>query len=92
VAVARKLLVTIWHVLTKRQADIHADPDLLARKFSIWAWQLSDLRPHQLSPGQFIRFQLARLDPGHNLDHFFLGKVKRLIPPLEDVAHLLPAR
>jgi len=92
VAIARKLLVTIWHVLSKRQADIHADPELLARKFSIWAWQLSDLRPHQLSPGQFIRFQLARLDLGHDLDHFFLGKVKRLIPSLEDVAHLLPAR
>jgi len=91
VAIARKLLVTIWHMLSKRQADLHADPHLLARKFSIWAWQLSNLRPHQLSPGQFIRFQLARLDLAHDLDHFFLGKVKRRIPPLEDVAHLLPA-
>ncbi|MBN2005632.1 MAG: IS110 family transposase [Anaerolineae bacterium] len=32
VAIARKLLVAIWHVLTERCADRFAEPELLARK------------------------------------------------------------
>jgi transposase len=32
VAIARKLLVAIWHVLTKHVADCHADPVRVARK------------------------------------------------------------
>jgi transposase len=32
VAIARKLLVAVWHVLTKGCADRCADPDLIARK------------------------------------------------------------
>ena len=36
-AIARKLLVTIWHVLTKRQPDRHADPQATARSLMNWA-------------------------------------------------------
>jgi transposase len=36
-AIARKLLVTIWHVLTKRQPDRHADPQAVARSLMTWA-------------------------------------------------------
>lgn len=36
-AIARKLLVTIWHVLTKRQPDRHADPPAVARSLMTWA-------------------------------------------------------
>lgn len=36
-AIARKLLVTIWHVLTRREADRHADPQAVARSLMTWA-------------------------------------------------------
>ena len=36
-AIARKLLVTLWHVLTKRQPDRHADPQAVARSLMTWA-------------------------------------------------------
>jgi transposase len=36
-AVARKLLVVIWYVLTKREADRHADVQAVARSFIRWA-------------------------------------------------------
>jgi transposase len=34
VAVARKLLVVVWHVLTEQAADQHADPEKVATKFT----------------------------------------------------------
>jgi len=36
VALARKLLVVVWHVLTKREADRHGDPQAIARKLYTW--------------------------------------------------------
>ncbi len=40
VAVARKLLVTVWHVLTHRQADRRAEAEKVAFKFIAWAADL----------------------------------------------------
>ncbi len=37
VAVARKLLVVIWHVLTKRVPDYHAEAQAVARSLMKWA-------------------------------------------------------
>lgn len=37
VAIARKLLVVVWHVLTEQTADRHADPAVVVRKFKLWA-------------------------------------------------------
>jgi len=36
VAIARKLLVAIWHVLTERVADRQADPIAVARRLFRW--------------------------------------------------------
>ncbi len=36
VAIARKLLVAVWHVLTEQQADCHADAQAIARKLMNW--------------------------------------------------------
>ena len=35
--IARRLLVAIWHILTKRQVDYNADPAAVARSFLRWA-------------------------------------------------------
>src|SRR3954447_4546597 len=40
VAIARKLLVVVWHVLTRQESDKHADAALVARKWLRRAWQL----------------------------------------------------
>src|SRR5512147_2839493 len=42
VAIARELLVAIWHVLTERAADQHADPKMVAIKLMRWSWQLTE--------------------------------------------------
>lgn len=86
VAIARKLLVVIWHVLTAAETDRRADADRVAAKLMLWAWQLGQLqRPARLSPGQFIRFHLLKLGLGHDLDFIVRGGVKRLIPSLEQL-------
>jgi len=37
VAIARKLLVVVWHVLTAQVADRQADPQAVARSLMTWA-------------------------------------------------------
>jgi hypothetical protein len=36
VAIARKLLVVVWHVLTHQVADRHADRPMVTRKLQRW--------------------------------------------------------
>jgi transposase len=37
VAIARKLLVAVWHVLSERAADVHAEPQMVAFKLMVWS-------------------------------------------------------
>jgi transposase len=60
-AIARKLLVVIWHVLTKRELDRHANPVAIARSFMTWSSQhhlARSLATHRLD---FVKQRLARL-------------------------------
>ena len=42
VAIARKLLVTIWHVLSKAETDRNASEEDLAWKMLLWSWSLGE--------------------------------------------------
>jgi hypothetical protein len=42
VAIARRLLMTVWHVLTERVTDRRTDPDMIAPKLLAWSWKLTD--------------------------------------------------
>jgi transposase len=67
VAIARKLLVVIWHVLSARVADRQADPAKVALKMMTWAWKLGAEQRAGLTPGQFVRRELTRLRLGDTL-------------------------
>lgn len=73
VAIARKLLVVVWHVLTECAADHHADPLRVATKLMRWAWKLTPEQPDGLTTRQFVRYGLMRLDLGHDLTGFRYG-------------------
>jgi transposase len=91
VAVARKILVSIWQILTKRQHDIHATDDKVAYKLLLYSWQLgTQHRPDAYSAPLLTRYLLNQLDLGHNLEAIFPGGVKRLIPPARDLEVLPP--
>lgn len=89
VAIARRLLVTAWHVLTKEEADRFANPEKVAAKFMSWSWKLDDHLRGGLSTSQFVRSHLMRLGLGHDLDSFKYG-CKRIIAPAEEVLALQP--
>lgn len=61
VAVARKLLVVVWHVLMAKSADRRAEAEQVAFKLMVWAWKLSDEQRGGMSSRQFIRAQLMQL-------------------------------
>ncbi len=81
VAIARKLLVAVWHVLTRAEADRHADPERVARKLMQHAYRLG--RQHRApgeSPGQYVRRHLDRLGLGAELRAVRWGTKKKPIP------------
>jgi len=81
VAIARKLLVAVWHVLTKQQADRFANVDKVARKMLEHGYLLGHRRrPGGQSAAEYARHQLDRLDLGADLCAVRWGQVKRPIP------------
>lgn len=92
VAIARKLLVVVWHVLTEQAADKHAEVKLLATKLMRWSWELTDAQRGGLTTRQFVRVQLMRLKLGEDLTHFIYGGMPRRIASVEEVLALKPER
>jgi transposase len=81
VAIARKMLVVVWHVLTKREAYRFADPCMVARKMLKHAYTLGKAnRPAGQTTAQYVRNQLDLLGIGRELDSVTWGKVKKPIP------------
>ena len=85
VAIARKLLVTIWHVLSKEETDRNASEEDLAWKMLLWSWSLGSEARLELTPKQFAKYSLMRLGVKSDLKEFMRGKVLRRIAPAEEV-------
>lgn len=85
VAIARKLLVTIWHVLSKETTDCHASNEDLAWKMLLWSWSLGDEARQGLTPKQFAKYSLLRLGVQTDVTSFMRGKVLRRIASTQEV-------
>jgi hypothetical protein len=81
VAIARKLLVVIWHVLSAKVADRRAVPQQVARYFIHWGRQLRVKSTLGLKASQFARQQLDRLGIGQELEQVSYGAVTYRLPP-----------
>jgi transposase len=80
VAIARKLLIVVWFVLSRQVADRFAEPAIVARKMMQYAYLLGKAnRPAGQSTGQFVRRQLDALGLGAELTEIPWGTKK---PPL----------
>jgi transposase len=80
VAIARKLLIAVWHVLAKQQSDRFAQPEAIAQKLLGFAYQVGkENRPAGQSAAQFVRIRLDALHLGDELTHISWGS-KRPIP------------
>jgi len=87
VAIARKLLVAVWHVLNRECVDRFADPEMVARKLARYAHAMGrGNRPDGQSVGEFVRRQLDRLEIGADLNVIQWGKRTIPMPPTTSTA------
>jgi transposase len=61
VAIARKLLVTVWHVLTKHEIDRRGDPSAITRSIQVWGWKNRLAVSSGMSGEEFTQMQLGKL-------------------------------
>ena len=85
VAIARKLLVAVWHVLSEETTDCNASEEDLAWKMLLWSWSLNEEARLGLTPKQFAKYSLLRLGVASDVTEFMRGKVLRRIAPAEEV-------
>ena len=90
VAVARRMLVSIWHILTKREPYRHFDEEDLAYKMLIWAWAMDESSRKGMTPQQFAKYGLLRLGVGQDLERIVRGGAPRRIAPTEEILALKP--
>ncbi len=82
VAIARKLLIAVWHVLSKEIVDKHHDPRDVACSFFKLAYAVKVRNlPEKQSALQFTRNQLDRLGIGADLEKIPWGSKTFTLPP-----------
>jgi transposase len=85
VVIARKLLVAIWHVLSKEETDIHASEEDLAYKMLLLSWSLSEDVRQGLTYKQFAKYALMQLGIETDITRFVRRNVPRRLAPREEV-------
>ncbi len=90
VAIARRMLVSIWHILTKREPYRHFDEETIAYKMLIWSWAMDEKSRDGMTPQQFAKYGLLRLGIGQDLERIVRGGAPRRIAPTEEILALKP--
>lgn len=90
VSIARRMLVSIWHILTKRETYLHFDEEDIAYKMLIWAWAMDKRSRKGMTPQQFAKYGLLRLGIGQDMQRIVRGGAPRRIAPTEEILALKP--
>jgi hypothetical protein len=97
VAVARKMLVAVWHVLSKHEPYRHATDEDLAYKMvtpvphrGIWSQRMDEEALRGMTRQQFVKYGLLRLGTGQDLTRIQRNGVPRRIAPTDEVLALNP--
>lgn len=85
VVIARKLLVAIWHVLSKEETDVHANEEELAYKMLLLSWSLKEDTRMGLTYKQFAKYALMKLGVETDITRFVRRNVPRRLAPREEV-------
>jgi len=85
VVIARKLLVAIWHVLSKEETDKHASEEDLAYKMLLLSWSLSEKARQGLTYKQFAKHALMKLGVEKDITRFVRKNVPRRLAPRDEV-------
>ena len=90
VAIARKMLVAVWHVLSNREPIRHANEEDLAYKMVIWSQRMDEDALRGMTRQQFVKYGLLRLGAGQDLTRIERNGVPRRIAPSDEVLALKP--
>lgn len=90
VAIARKLLVTLWYLLSKQEAYSGSSDEDLAYKMLTWAWHMDKSAKRGMTNQQFAKYGLLQLGRGEHLTRIVKGGQPRRIAPKEEVLALMP--
>lgn len=82
VAIARKLLVVLWHVLTKREADRDARPVAVAKKMMRWGVNRGVATSQGLTRAVFVKEQMTALGLEEKLSSFAYGSKRVFLRPV----------
>jgi transposase len=82
VAIARKLLIAVWHIWTEETADRFAVDEKVGAGMYALAYKIGVKNlPDGLSAREFVRAQLDRLEIGQELARFPWGSKRPTLPP-----------
>jgi len=82
VAIARKMLIAVWHILTEEKTDKYAVPEKVAATFFRHAYRVGVKNlPHGMSALEYTRHNLDRLEIGENLTKLRWGSKTFNLPP-----------
>jgi transposase len=90
VVIARKLLVTLWYLLSRQEAYDHFTDEDLAYKMLTWTWPMDTRAKRGLTNQQFAKYGLLQLGRGEQLTRIVKGGQPRRIAPKEEVLALMP--
>jgi len=90
VAIARKLLVTVWYLLNKHESYNGSSDEDLAYKMLTWAWHMDKSALNGMTNQQFAKYGLIQLGRGEDLTRIVKGGLPRRIAPKEEVLALKP--
>jgi transposase len=85
VVIARKLLIAIWHVLSKEESDIHASEEDLAYKMLLLSWSLKEDTRRGLTYKQFAKYALMKLGVETDITRFVRRHVPRRLAAKDEV-------
>jgi len=82
VAIARKLLIAVWHVLAEKKTDRFAEPEKVSQKLLRFAYEVGRSKRAGKSAAQFVRQRMDDLQIGQELTSIPWGSKKPIpLPP-----------
>lgn len=85
VAIARKLLVILWYLLSRNESFTPSSDEDLAYKMLTWAWHMDARAKRGMTNQQFAKYALLQLGRGEHLTRIAKGGQPRRIAPTEEV-------
>ena len=90
VAIARRLLVAVWYIITNHEPYRHFDDTIIAYKMISWSQRLDEIALKGMTRQQFAKYGLLRLGIGQDITRIVRNGIPRRIAPASEVYAIKP--